>query len=1112
MVIKKILTICFLSCVVFLSGHEVNEKLLNETRIRFSKNTMTVKDALDELSKMPGIFVVYNANETFLGLPVTLSPRNYTIKEALDEIGNQAPVEIMFSNNHIVVKARKLETEYLLKGKVVDALTGEPLIAADIYINGTTRGTVSDVNGDFSMKLAPGNYQIACRYVGYAEEVIPVSLFQDHSFTIRLKTKQHEIKEVNVTGTIGQVEDLDRGRPIEKIEARTINRLNTNDVTDALHGRISGVWTTKISGAPGDHNKVRIRGISSIFGSTDPLYVVDGMIVPVVNFKTLGISDLNTHDVQSITVLKDASSTALYGYLGGNGVIIVETKKGGGKTRFNLDIKQGFQQFTKRYPLMNTKDFLNNMAYSDSLIGTTFYWKFPLQQRWEQYPVYQDSLGNLIGYTDFQDEIFQTGIISEVQLSGQGSYRKVDYFISGNYYTHKGVVVNTNYEKYTLTGNFSRIVGDKFSMRLLYKGSWQENENNLDNYMGNNVIYRGINYEPGYHFTPDSFFNKYERFFLIENISPYGNTFLQLSDCQTSPDLLFHKQSKTKNEYSNSLNLQGSYLFSDQLSFRAAYTLMFKNLLYDSYVPDYNEDYSYFLSSNEHLVIFSQQYELRYERLVNNHSLSAFALYRNYKDNISWLVDSIKQHSYYGITRESNVYLRGSQAIFGSKGSVIRAINSAVANINYSYKKKYSASFIADFDHLKEGFYVNQNEIFSSVALDWDLAKESFLRLPRWIGAFHLYANRGQSGNYPLNSLSNDIYATPTVYSADDSIAAAVYIANLANHYISDEKVTEYNFGSEIRLFNDRLILSGDYYIKHNTDLLIQRTIPYYYGGGYLYQNIGIMNNKGVEVSVEVTPVEKSNFTWTTKIGYTTNNQVVEKLYDSVPISFNNTDILYPDFYAREGEPLGAITGYSYQGLWDEAIHSDEVNGYTKFYKVNGIAILAGDTSSKSFNSRDKVIIGNSIPRFTCNWINLMRYRNFTCEMLWYAVIDVDKYNATKACTYITGTSYEVRDIVMDTMSYHTRSSFYESSYFIEDASFIRLKTLSFRYVQPKKIASKVGIEYSLSFENLLTFTRYSGYDPEATIYTDNNFTDNAIDKGSYPNPQGIYLSINLSF
>ena len=1110
MTIKRITLSLFLIILCWFSRGQETEDL-QKIQIKFSRQEVTVKEILDQLNKLPEISIVYNGAETFLDNKIVLPKLNMTAWEALDEIKNQAPVEILFNKNHIIIKARNLASYYSLEGVVRDGETFENLIAADVYIKGTTIGTVTSINGNFSMELKPGNYQLICRYIGYQEKEININLYENKKIDILMETKQHEIAEVNVVGSMGEIENLERGRTIEIIEAKTIDRLLTNDVNDALHGRIPGVWSTKVSGAPGDHNKIRIRGISSIFGSTDPLYVVDGMIVPVVNFKTLGVSDLNTHDINSITVLKDASSTALYGYLGGNGVVIIETKKGGGETKFNLNVKKGFQQFTKRYPLMDSETFLSTLESSDQLIHTAFYEHSPGTRAWERYPVYRDSLGNTMGSDDFQDELFRTGDISEVQLSASGSLKTIDYYMSGNYYSHNGIITNSSYNKYSFTGNFSKIFRETLSLRLLYKASHQENKNNLDNYLGNMVIYKGINYEPAYRTTPDSFLVKRGRTFYNDYSNGSNENF---SYQLMHPDSLFYAQEKLKTENSQAGNFLIYYPFGNGFSARASYSLSYKGILYSSYIPlDINYENQKFLSSDENFVIFSQQYDLNYEKLINNHNLSAFIRYRNYKDNVYWKVDSILNVELDGMQPEDDIYLRGSQSIYGEKGSVIRVINSSVFNANYSFKKKYFVSLIANYDHLKEGFYVKRTELFTSLAIDWDLSKEEFLHMPAWIDAFHVHANWGQAGNYPLNSLSNDLFSTSARYTANDTVVGGVYISNLANHYLKDEKVAEQNYGIEWAFLKNRIIFSADYYIKYNTNLLIQRDIPLYYGGGTFYQNIGEMKNSGVELSLDLIPVDRHDFGWMLRVGYSTNNQFITKLYEGEAISFNNVDVLYPDFYAEENQTLGAITGYSYQGLWDDDIHSDEVNGYQKYFESYGLAFLKTDSlNPNGLTEDDKTVIGNSIPDFTCNWINMIRYKNFTCEMLWYAVIGVDKYNATKAATYLTGTNSAVRDIVLDTLDYLRFRYFYESSFFVEDASFIRLKTLSFTYTQPKKIASRIGIEYTLSFENLVTLTRYTGYDPEATIYTNNNFTDNAMDRGSYPNPQGIYFSINLSF
>ena len=913
---------------------------------------------------------------------------------------------------------------------------------------------------------------------------------------------------------MGEIEYLKTGRPIETIESKTINRLNTNDLNDALHGRINGVWVTKVSGAPGDHNKIRIRGISSIFGSTDPLYVIDGMLIPVINLKSMGIADLNVHDVENITILKDASSNALYGYLGGNGVVMIETKKGGGETKFNASVKKGYQQVSKLYDLMNSEGFYNTLAYSDTLNRTRFYKRSPGSRppTYELYPFYQDNLGNvLLGSDNFQDKLFNIGEINEYQLSGQGNFKTIDYYISGNYFNHKGVIINSSYDKYTLTGNFSKIFKDKASFRLLYKGSHHENRNNLDNYFGNNVILRGINYEPAYYYTPDIFLRRLNRLFYNDEIS---QSIKSLSTFTLSPDLLFNSQEKRKTENNNSINAQGFYGIKKAFSLRSTHTLALKNVIYSSFLPGYPDQYEdKYLSSNENTFIFNQQYDLNFEKQFGNHTINSFIRFRNYTDNIYWNVDSIINVDINGFTKENDIYLRGSQIVYGEKGSVIRSINSSIASLSYNYKSKYFISFIANRDHLNEGSNVNQKAVFSSLALDWDIAKEELLRFPAWFNSFHISVNWGQSGNYPLNSLSDDLFYTGDKYSANDTIAQAVKLSNLANRYLVHEKVVENNFGTKISLLQNRINISGNYYIKYNSDLLIRRAIPYYYGGGFFYQNIGEMKNKGLELSMEIIPIDRPDLYWSSKFGYSSNNQIITRLYNGDSIAFKNTDILHPDFYVYENEPLGGITGFSYQGLWNDSIHAVKNGKFPKYVKDRDLAYLKVDTlSPRELTENDKVVIGNSIPKFTFNWINVIEYKNFSCEMLWYAVIGVDKYNATKASTYLSGLNTEVRNIVMDTLSYMRSENLYKSSYFVEDASFIRLKSLSFFYQQPKKIASKIGITYSVSFENLITITKYCGYDPEATIYTDNNFTDNAMDRGAYPNPKGYYFSIKLNF
>lgn len=1098
-----------------------------DIEIKFSQTNLTVKQALEEIGKLPGISIVYNEHESFMNLPIILPKDSITVKESLEIIKKQAPIDILFNNNHIIVKSRKTKDKYELKGTVKDIETSGALIGANVFIPGTTRGTVTDINGEFSLHLAPGNYELEIRYMGYKNKQFNVNLFEDKKLFLFLEETQQEIKEVNIMGSYTELEILEKGRPIETIETRIIDRLNTNNVNEALHGRINGVWTTKVSGAPGDHHRIRIRGINSIFGCADPLYVVDGAIIPIVNFDNIGISDLNSHDIEKVTVLKDASSTALYGNLGSNGVILIETKKGGGATKFNFGVKQGLQSSSKRYSFMNAENFLNTLHYSDSINKTDFYKVEPDARpfpHYEEYPTYLDSLGNALAEDDFQDELFQIGRISEYQLSATGNMKTINYFLSGNYYNHKGVVINSNYNKYTFTANLSKAFDDKASIRLLYKGSHQEDKNTLDNYLGNNVIFKGINYEPAYKATPDSFLKKPERIYYNDISSSSVST---LADHMTSPDDLFNRRNKIKTNNANSLNAQGFYNFNKVLSFRALMSLTLRNQVYESNIQkpfhrEYFRSYEGFLStsgtgnqlkSDENFIYFCQHYDLNYTKQHKRHLFNVLLRYRNFKDNAYWDIDSVSNVYYDQIEPTDDVFIRGSQALFGEKGSVLRSINSGILNVNYNFAGKYFFSAISNFETIKENEYRKDPDLFYSLALNWDLAKEGFLHVPYFIDEFNLSFNFGKSGNFPLNSLADDLFSFREEYTVNNKPVDAVYISNLANSNLSQESVFETNFGTEISLFKKRLIFSADYYNKHYSNLLIGRNIPLYYGGGFFYQNIGQMHNHGIELSIEAIPVERSDFYWSTRLSFSTNQQKVTKLLDTVPIAFNNTDILIPDFVAKENEVLGSIIGYKYIGKWSD-VEQLLIEGETpKYIENSGLAYLKTDTLDMSnITEKDKTIIGNSIPDFTFSWINNLEYKNFSLEMMWYGAIGVDKYNSTKASTYISGVSHEVRNIVLDSMDYHSSNIFYESSFFVEDASFIRLKTLTLRYRPNKKLVSKIAMEFSVSFENLVTLTNYSGYDPEATIYTNNNFTDNAIDKGAYPNPRGVYFSINLTF
>lgn len=1073
-------------------------------KIHFSSNNLTVKQALQEISTADSVSLIYGSNEAIMKMDIQFEAKAYTPSKAFQVIQRQAPVEFIPNNQHIIVRERELKEKYKLRGRIIDAETREPLIFAQIQVENTNKAVVSDHEGEYVLEIEPGIINISCSYMGYSNQQYSIKLFENLDFDIEMNVTSHLIQAVNITSSIFEIDLFEKGRSIEKVDGKIVRNLNTNTINEALHGRVNGVWATKVSGAPGDHYKIRIRGMSSIFGGTDPLYVVDGMIVPVVNLNSLGVADINNNDIEKITILKNASSTALYGYQGANGVVLIDTRKGGGKNQLEFSVKKGVQYFSKRYDLLDSESFLQTLSLSDENIGTRFYKENPASGIYPLYPRSISEDGSRMTTDNYQDELFRWGNLHEFQLSGKGKFHTINYYLSGNYYAHKGIINNTEYKKYTFAGNFSKTIGKHLSTRFLYRGSHQDNKNNLDNYLGNDVILKGINFEPAYRTTPDSLLQKQDRLYFNGNsdakVAPLDNHL-------TTPEQLFWQQEKTKLEQGHLLSIDAFYQTNYGFSIKGEISYATKKSDNNSFIPaQLLLNNTKYLSSTEKTLLFSQQYDCTYARKRKNHSFNSVFRFRQYLDKLSWNVDSSLNVAQQNILAEDNIYQRGSMALYGSQGSVQRSMHSYIFSFNYSFKNKYYISILGNFDNLTEGKNVNRSDLFKSLAVKWDLMEEHLLNLPTWLSTFSIYANYGEAGNYPLNGLSNDIYSLTSIYSVNDRPVRASSISNLANHQLKHEKLEEVNIGSSIGFLSNRIMLSGDFYIKYNSNLLLLKPTPTYYGGGWHYQNIGELKSNGVELLLKLNPITRHRSNWVTSFGLSTYKQVITTLPVNNQMIFTNENALIPDFLVKENEEPGAIFGYKFVGVWNEEnLNKGYVNHMGLAYDIEN------NSNSEQILPEHKTIIGSSLPDFMVNWINTIDYRQFSFEMLWYAVSGVDKYNATKASTYITGVNHEVPNIIKHNNDYHTDEVFYQSSYFVEDASFLRLKTLSLIYTPKAKIASKIEMQYKLSFENLITVTRYSGFDPESTIYTNNNFSDNAIDRGAYPNPTGVYVSVKLT-
>lgn len=1094
----------------------IQEVDLKGIEIEFPSSTLTIKEFLFELSKIKELNAVYGSENLNTQVTIKLSSRKLTLFQAIQEIQKQAPIEFVFDESHIIVRNRKLQRSYTVSGTVRDFNSKEPLIAATVFAKGTTKGVTADFDGNFSLELAPGVYTIVFQFIGYKERWKEVKLYQDEHIDIEMETKDHQLEAVNVVGSFGQIETIERGRAIETIKAADIERLNTNNVSDALHGTLAGVWGTKVSGAPGDHMKIRIRGISSIFGNTDPLFVVDGTIIPIVNNENLGVSDLNNHDIKEITVLKDAASSAMFGSLGANGVILIKTKSGGGPKKISANVKLGIQFIGKRYDLLGTGEFINNLKASDSFLGSHFIDEYKKLGN-QVYPKLSEMAGSPSSGNWNQSSLFHLGNIQDYQVSGQGSIKTFDYYLAVNYFEHLGVVKSSEFNRFSFTANLSKTLFEKLRLGFIYRGSDQYNKNTLDNFMGNDVIFKGLNYEPSYAYTADTFFTKTNRLFYND---VQNRSVATLSSFKINRTILYNARLQEKEDLTNSITLSADLPLTKSLLIKSNFSNNFRDQYYSSSVQqtlrsvDFDPEQPYEMSMHELYTHESYYYrnfqtEVQYSRNFNMHGLKLSVQHRAYADKVKWETDSIENIDLLSVSPDNEVFMRGSQALNGPYGSVARKLTSLIGIASYNFRRTYFLSMIANYEKLREEAYVSNNTLYNSVAFTWNLSNQKILQLPSSINNLEVFINYGEAGNYPLNSLSEDLY-DQVEYSVADTSVYGTFIRNLANRHLVNETINEINIGTNIGLNNDRFTLRADYYIKRHNNLLITRPIPYYYGGGTFWDNIGQMKNTGFELTLDYTAWNTEKSYLESHLSFSSNRQIISRLYNEKVINFNNPDVLIPDFAAIENQVLGSIIAYQYEGFWND----DFANSTDKKYvNDHGIAYLKTDIEQADvLTEKDKVIVGQTIPKFTYAWSTLFEYRNLSFEMDWYGVAGVQKFNATRAATYITGLNPGTKEFVYKGIDAITDHALYESSYFVEDASFLRLKNLRITHRVPNKTSDNFEIQYGLTFANLITITRYGGYDPEATIYTRNNFSDNAIDKGAYPNPLGIFLNMNIVF
>ncbi|WP_349317782.1 TonB-dependent receptor [Chitinophaga sp. MM2321] len=1078
-------------------------------KITLSEKKAPLEKLFREIKLQSGYLFFYDPDVIKKTQPVDINVDKAGLEEVLAICFRNQPLEYTISNKIIIVnpKTANLESSSMLapppvdiSGKVVDE-AGNPLPGASVKIKGSSKGASADANGNFNLQIPDNKAVLIVSFIGYESQEVAATGGQ---MSIVLKREDTQISDIVVIG-YGTSKKSDLTGSLSYVSSKDFEDQPVTRLDQALQGRATGVQVTTTSGSPGGDVRIRIRGSNSLTGDNSPLYVVDGFVGADFN-------NINTEDIASIVVLKDASSTAIYGSRGANGVIIITTKTGkSGKMQVNLMTRLSTSEVIGRYDVMNAADFAETVNARDLALTPPGGGYTPRFSDAEIQGFRQK------GGTDWQDEIFRSGIGKEYQLGFTGGSEKTTYLINGNYLNQEGIIRNSDFKRYSIRSNVASQITDKFSLRLNFTGIRRENHNSSGTGARGSSLGQALAWAPT---TPV--------------YAPNGQyTIKDPTSSIFSNPVAINEQSDNRNDRTN-VNLIGGvrYQFLPELSLDIQGGINYTNDQYKGFAgPAITANTpSASRASNENILIQNTN-NLTYKKVFNDvHNLEVTGVLETQQSKGTGFDVSVNGLTYPDL-KYNNMALSVSSQVGSGYGEW--SLLSFLGRVNYDYKDKYFVSASIRRDGSSKFRGKNKFSTFPSAAVGWKLSEEPFLKDLNIFQNLKLRGSWGLTGNQGINP-----YATLSAYTTnlDDAgmvfngaagtIVSGIALGNPGNLDLKWETTEQINAGIDVEIFQGAVTLTADYFVKNTRDLLLNQPVPGYLGGNSILSNVGNMQNKGWEFSVGVNAFARRDFNWNSSF----NVSFVKNTL--VSLGEDREEIRFDEFILRPGEPIGTFFGYKYLGTYKAKDAADAARyglkpGDARYLDVN---------DDGKYDEDDYQIIGHALPKTSLGWNNTFTYKNFGLNVFVQGLYGMDKLNYSYAYgmlgstdakeilfsdiknRYIPGVN-ETSDI--PGFSSAPSNSEAQSSRFIERADFLRLKNLSLSYdfkrVQLKNIASA---RLFISATNLLTFSNYRGIDPEANSNQSEGLTWNGyvadtqqgLDQGAYPNAKVYTIGLNVTF
>lgn len=956
-----------------------------------------------------------------------------------------------------------------VKGTVADEGTGMTLPGVSILVKGSDVNASSDIDGNFTINAKPGDV-LVFSFIGYASQEVVASA----SMKVQLKESAQQLQEVVVVG-YGAQKKKDITGAVGVVDGKKFENRSNSQVSSLLQGQTAGVQVTSNSGKPNGGFSVRVRGTSSITAGSDPIYVIDGVI-------TSDTRAMNPADIETITVLKDAASAAIYGSQGSNGVVIITTKQGKSeKPTLTYETYTGFQTVWKKLNVLNSEQY-KELQMERGLGTQAGFWDDPRYQY----------------NTNWQDEIFRTGFSNSHQVSLSGKSNKTSYYVSGGVVNQEGAVRSSEMNRKTFKVNLTQEVTDwlKIGTNLNYVDYTDVDVTDNQGVGSGGVILGVLNtpqnigiYNEDGSFTSNPFQN-------WEN--PYSNT----DGAQ--------RQYRMQRVFGN---VYGEFKLLKGLTFRSALNVDHNNSAYDYFLDPYKTSYGRAMKG------ISRYNTTRYNYYMYENTL-------NYKLNISKhaieaVAGAIYQKSLWESADQEKRGFAGDGVTTPNAGATIanatarkdeKYNSSFISRINYSFDNKYllTANFRADGS---SAFGPNNKwGYFPSVSAGWRISNEEFLKDVQSINELKIRAGWGKVGNDNIGNYAWYARVTPgSNYPIGGTIQPGNYPASMQNSDLKWEASEQINIGIDLALFNNRVKFSVDAYKKISDDLLLDVPLPRTTGFDKITMNAGSLENKGLEFQLSTVNIDGQDFQWSTDLNISFNRNEVTNLVNqkinAASIASRGDAVL-----VQEGHPLGEFYGFQWGGV-------DPTNGNVYYIGADG---------NPTFDptADDKKVIGDANPDFIYGFTNNLRYKNFSLNVFFQGSQGNDILNATRFDTESMMDSrnqttavlnrWRAEGDITNVPRVETNGSTKNSeisSHYVEDGSYLRLKALTIGYDFDQNLLSKIGISALKLYatgENLFTITNYSGFDPEVNSFGNNNLV-NGVDYGTYPQTRNIIFGIRAS-